>query len=977
MLKDKQSLTAQNAQLWRLVDKQRGMILGLNKDLERALREKDRYRTKFKERMAMAPPNLGGIKVSATSARSTSESPAPSLDDRTDRGPGSPDAAARSGIEIPRAAVQTTPSLSDAPIAEEHDAARHSETVSPVEQGGNAVYTDHEADRTMSPVEYSGDIETPRQQSKSTPEGPSEITPKTAPQTSDSLKPQSDVNSATPISASTQSASTESNSVGQVGMVPISPPQKPVNRKLGISTNVPPAMGLGKSPIRKAPPAPLALAGFQTMEVASKLRQDAIPSDDGEDLAKTNLTVDGYNSWENTPEDKLAFTPAPTPANVSDSPPTRAAPVPEIAQAVPPTPSYDETVSPRIRPQFVKAPLPSPGLPSSPRPSDRPMNSPKPRNSRILDGVVGLPGSPKPGFMSPRMSMPAQASYGALPSPRPPFAQGIHERSGSAGSMSSLTNFVSSSSFVPDSPMMKPFALSSSAIPSIDARVVSSRMRPSRSGLTGKSKGADDACFTLGVFSRADGKELVRVEKDANSLFSLDSKLRKAITFSVKLPDKGIFSGHAPARVDARRTAINTYFSGVLGATMDERATQILCDFLSSDVVETSPGLEDENSPKSTEKAGGAPRKEGFLTKKGKNFGGWKERYFVLDGPVLKYFDRPDGAHLGQIKLQSAQIGRQSAHKSSKDDSSTDEDQYRHAFLVLEPKRKDTSTLVRHVLCAESDAERDEWVQALLEYVKAEEEAAPTAPSKPQQLKKRNGSKKDAPKEQSAEDKAADEALRALSYEETNAGPAPARGPTPEELNRQRITPSPSSMLSQPGSQPYAANSPIPDRSHPAKQISGPSGGSVISDLAAWGQSKGQSKLTDKQEKALKKRSIWGFRQRSSSDLSSQAQNVTGQQAAAERFPLPRHVFGATLEEAVYLTRPPGMEIALPAVVYRCLEYLDAKSAIEEEGIFRLSGSNVVIKGLKDRFNSGMCGPYAVERINANPHRIRPQPRSQ
>lgn len=31
--------------------------------------------------------------------------------------------------------------------------------------------------------------------------------------------------------------------------------------------------------------------------------------------------------------------------------------------------------------------------------------------------------------------------------------------------------------------------------------------------------------------------------------------------------------------------------------------------------------------------------KEGYLTKRGKNFGGWKTRYFVLHGPVLDYYE--------------------------------------------------------------------------------------------------------------------------------------------------------------------------------------------------------------------------------------------------------------------------------------------------------------------------------------------------
>jgi len=46
-------------------------------------------------------------------------------------------------------------------------------------------------------------------------------------------------------------------------------------------------------------------------------------------------------------------------------------------------------------------------------------------------------------------------------------------------------------------------------------------------------------------------------------------------------------------------------------------------------------------------------------------------------------------------------------------------------------------------------------------------------------------------------------------------------------------------------------------------------------------------------------------------------------------------------------------EIAnLPAVVFRCIQYLEAKKADQEEGIYRLSGSSAVIKSLKDRFNT-------------------------
>jgi len=62
-----------------------------------------------------------------------------------------------------------------------------------------------------------------------------------------------------------------------------------------------------------------------------------------------------------------------------------------------------------------------------------------------------------------------------------------------------------------------------------------------------------------------------------------------------------------------------------------------------------------------------------------------------------------------------------------------------------------------------------------------------------------------------------------------------------------------------------------------------------------------------------------------------------------------RAVFGVPLEISLSVA-----QIAdLPAVVFRCIEYLEGKNAEQEEGVYRLSGSSNVIKGLKDRFNLG------------------------
>lgn len=60
-------------------------------------------------------------------------------------------------------------------------------------------------------------------------------------------------------------------------------------------------------------------------------------------------------------------------------------------------------------------------------------------------------------------------------------------------------------------------------------------------------------------------------------------------------------------------------------------------------------------------------------------------------------------------------------------------------------------------------------------------------------------------------------------------------------------------------------------------------------------------------------------------------------------------MFGVTLEESLEVSEIAG----LPAIVFRCIQYLEKMEADQEEGIYRLSGSSAVIKSLKDKFNTG------------------------
>jgi RalA-binding protein 1 len=486
------------------------------------------------------------------------------------------------------------------------------------------------------------------------------------------------------------------------------------------------------------------------------------------------------------------------------------------------------------------------------------------------------------------------------------------------------------------------------ALPSIEVKVFSSRLRPSRLSFLAPRPQEEDPVFILAIYSRSDNKQLWRVEKTIATLPALDSQLRSLCDLHAKLPDRALFGGHAPAKIDARRTALNQYFDTILETPMTEQGALIVCDYISADVIGAQAG--DRLNPEPTL----APvepvpktrqRKEGYLTKRGKNFGGWKARFFVLDGPEFRYYEIEGGAHLGTIKLQNAQIGKQSQQQSNqspqrKDD--TEDNQYRHAFLILEPKRKDSSSLVRHVLCAENDEERDAWVDALLQHVDWPEDPSPvelpvpaaTRLQKPQPSQDSVRSlRKDSP-DQENQDR-----LQSLSYDDTIAAEAPVRGPHAREaLQSKPARGSPkSSTFTQDSSGHYPA-------------ISGPSNGAPIKDAEFWGNksTSGQTAVKDK------KRSIFGFRGRGgSSDLAPvQISSSQAPSQAELRGPPPnRSIFGIPLQEAVEYSQPIGVTVPLPAVVYRCLEYLQEKKAINEEGIFRLSGSNIVIKGLRERFN--------------------------
>ncbi|KXL50538.1 hypothetical protein M433DRAFT_61717 [Acidomyces richmondensis BFW] len=889
LLSEKNQAASHNAQLWRLVEKQRAMILGLNKDLEKALKEKERYRKRVKEHVvqSQSAPLLSAGKAADDSAdtRESSESPALPAEKST-----AATAATAAGGRSLREFTLDSRKPSDA-----------SELASVLPGRSD---TPQNADTFTS--SSSGMPTTPQSAS------------------SGNILRDADHDAAAVTEHGRKEIATAPVPAGSASMP--APPTSP--RAL----EPPPQSATSpKSATRKAPPAPLQLSPKAPANI-------------------TNNIIDPSDSeYEDEPEMRgkmYAFPPMDDPAAL-----VRQRAVTDAASAL-----QKSNTAPSLL---------SPGLPLSPRPIDKPINSPLPRApNKILNSLpmsprgmaAGLPLSPRPLHLSSSLADTLLRSSSASAEPSPE-----HERPST------------SSDAIPKSPgevyrglvteQYPDLLLPPNALPLIYVRTSSSRMKPSRQSIMISQRSMDDGpVLTLAVHERADRKQLWRVEKTVAALAALDGQLKAACgTFRERLPERAIFSGHAPAKIDARRAAVDRYFERMLDSIQNEAAAKIVCRFLTADAFGAASedyfaGHEADVGRPDTPLSKLRPHRAGYLTKRGKNFGGWKARYFVLDGPQLKYFEAPGGAHLGSIKLPNAQIGKQSAQSHAPQED--EDNQFRHAFLILEPKKKDSSSLVRHVLCAESDEERDAWVDALLQYVDFREDeeelvkgttyvqpGPDISGARSPRLQKSLNDLRPPSRSRDARPPGMD-ALRGMSYNDTVAGEAPVIGLAPGQPRKPETPSPPHDAATFPGPDPGPATS---STSHPT--ISGPTNLQVIANAGDWGMKSAAAAPPTPQSLAKdKKRGMFAaFRGRSSSDLAPAAPgspSLEGQGRGG------RAVFGVPLAEAVEFAHPADAPTTeLPAVVYRCIEYLVAKHAIAEEGIFRLSGSNTVIKSLKDRFN--------------------------
>ncbi|KAL2019814.1 hypothetical protein VTK56DRAFT_9165 [Thermocarpiscus australiensis] len=969
LIKEKQSQSQQNAQLWRLVDKQRAMILGLNKDLERALKEKEKYRKKLKEFMegSEAPPappapapTTQGMRESGTDTLNSTpkeqelEMPVSPLLDS--------DSQKLSPIDVSLAPYPVTPPA-DKTIANAIPSAV-----------GEMLDPSHEMPK---PSDHALD-----QFDHEAQERDADAAARRAEEAKDLH-----INLSLPPSRSAPC---------EPPRVP--PPQPPVGlpdrspKRDDAASKFPPPPA---PPPRKPPPAPLRLKKPNPKPAVAP-EEEPETDTDYDDILEVNETPDEERRGRRRTRDederereilarkeaemrslskKSKKSSSRKSTRMEEAPPSEMPASPRLIQTTLTIPQRGPASLAGVLngAPDSRAPASALGLPSSPRPMPlkSPVNSP-PLSPLGVSNFPGIPLSPRP----PRASIPLPPNTPlqtplagdplVLKSPQPLniVKQGDHGNATPSPTKSSTDSPVERTKiykgFVTEE--YPDLLLPPNALPSIDIKVASSRMKPSRASLLSLTQLEEDPVFTLAVYSRTDGGELWRIEKDTASLVKLDQRLKQCPNFTAKTPDRSLFSGHSPAKLDARRVALNQYLDELLNTPLDNATALDLCKWLSTGTLppnadETGSSTASSHHESQKVGPGGRPFRSGYLTKRGKNFGGWKARYFVLDGPHLKYYETPGGAHLGTIKLQKAQIGKQAHHgnegSAAQGTAAEDGDnQYRHAFLILEPKKKDPNSLTKHVLCAESDKERDQWVDALLRWIDYRDPDDEDHSKKDHAVDRQssggaertNGKKKANDKGKQQHPAAGgDESLIGVSYEDTRQGDIPQGVPSKGKqfgLQDHDFTHSQSTASS------YT--------------ISAPRDAQLISSSESWGSKLGMGLTPPSQEeKKARKRSFFGFgpKTRSSSDgqdslFGSESGNpAAGLAGHPQNGPI-RQVFGATLAEAVRYNAPVDVKVPLPAVVYRCIQYLDAKNAIFEEGIFRLSGSNLVIKQLKERFNN-------------------------
>ncbi|QLL30890.1 hypothetical protein HG536_0A07050 [Torulaspora globosa] len=410
------------------------------------------------------------------------------------------------------------------------------------------------------------------------------------------------------------------------------------------------------------------------------------------------------------------------------------------------------------------------------------------------------------------------------------------------------------------------------------------------------------------VVDRKTDKEMFKFSKNVAQLYEMDANVRPKLSFFAlpNLPERAVFDSLIPTKVDNRRERINQYFYTIFSIP-DFPATAGLqiAQFMSTDTV-TNPML-----------LGDAVKEGSLLMRRAKALSSgpnWRVRYGVLSGEVLLLYDRGQLAERVRLRQSSIELL-----------PNLPEDKYgtRNGFVIVEHKKNGLSSTTRYYLCSETSRERELWVSEISGLI--------TNPLIP-------------PSSSAGSISTVAENASSFSKAESSNG-----------LDQVYVTDLTNDVNS------FVAD----DNSNISPQD--------VDEPSDY----------DKENRRLKMRSFFPFKKLASNALSM----VSDEGAAEESFESEAKfsdtsiakslesmnlngtitntsaVFGSSLTRCLELSSHLYQgKYQIPSVVYRCLEFLYKNHGIQEEGIFRLSGSSAVIKSLQEQFDR----EYDVDLCNYN-----------
>ncbi|SCU89412.1 LAFA_0E17832g1_1 [Lachancea sp. 'fantastica'] len=399
----------------------------------------------------------------------------------------------------------------------------------------------------------------------------------------------------------------------------------------------------------------------------------------------------------------------------------------------------------------------------------------------------------------------------------------------------------------------------------------------------------DDNSILFSVIDKKSAKEIFRFAKTIDRVYELDVYLKCHMDTIMlpPLPEKQFFDSCSPVKVDYRRDKLNDYFSCLYNSTN----LSPLIALKMAKFISTDTVI--------SSFIGGYTKEGVLLMRKSKALGTpntWRLTYGVLNNGTLSLLDH--GQVTENIKLNYAVIELQ---------ANLPDDRYgtKNGFIVIVPKKSGLSSGTKYYFCCESPKERESWISTLTEFVESSVMSNTSTYAK-------------------------SESSSMLDH--TSLGDAVSDS-TPSYIG-------PMANLQPAVKTPAAFNADtIPTED-------------------------------DKESKRSRMRSFFPFKkvnvsQMPDSDLTAegnQAQPVPGldelsiaktlQSMNLANVVSTDKVFGSDLDHCLSLSSQLYQgRFKIPSLVYRCLEYLYRNRGLEEEGIFRISGSTVLIKSLQEQFD--------------------------